>query len=89
MHLLAYICLKPTYIHVSFWYIFQSCESILAFSSGSISPNQRNRMSDKEVLKSRGVLQSHTANISEVLLQRAEEIFSALKESTVSVVCMN
>jgi len=45
-------------------------------------------MSDKEVLKSHEVLQSHTTKKPEVLLQRAEEIFPALKENMVSVVCM-
>ena len=44
-------------------------------------------MSD-EVLKSQEVLQSPTRKMPKVLLQKAEEIFSALKESMVSVVCM-
>jgi hypothetical protein len=42
-------------------------------------------MSD-EVLKSPEVLQSSTTKMPKILLQRAEEIFPTLKESTVSVV---
>jgi hypothetical protein len=71
-----------------FGYIFQSCESILAFSSGSISPNPRTIMSDKYVLKSHEVLPFHKTEMPKLVLQRAEEIFPALKETMVSVVCM-
>jgi hypothetical protein len=45
-------------------------------------------MSDEEVLKSHEVLRYHTTMMPKVVLQRAEEIFPALKESMVSVVCM-
>jgi len=45
-------------------------------------------MTDKDVLKSHEVQWSHTTKMPEILLQRAQEIFPALKESMVSVVCM-
>jgi hypothetical protein len=45
-------------------------------------------MSDKDVLKSHEVLSSHKTEMPKLVLQRAEEIFPALKESMVSVVCM-
>jgi hypothetical protein len=44
-------------------------------------------MSDK-VLKSQEVPQSSTTKAPKILLQRAEEIFPALDDSTVSAVCM-
>ena len=70
-----------------FVYIFQICDGILAFLWGIFSPNPRTIMSDK-VLLSPEVPQSSTTKMSKILLQRAEEIFPALKASTVSVVCM-
>jgi hypothetical protein len=45
-------------------------------------------MSDEEVLNSHEVLRSHTTTMPKIVLQRAEEIFPALKKSMVSVVCM-
>jgi len=45
-------------------------------------------MSDKELLKSHNVPQPGTAKIPKIMLQRAEEIFPALKANRVSVVCM-
>jgi hypothetical protein len=44
-------------------------------------------MSDKEVVKSHEVLHSQTTKIPRIMLQRAEKMFPALKEGTVSVVC--
>jgi hypothetical protein len=41
-----------------------------------------------EVVKSLEVLQSSTTKMPKILLQRAEEIYPALKKSMVSVVCM-
>jgi hypothetical protein len=45
-------------------------------------------MCDKEVFKSHEVPLSHTTKMPKILLQRAEELFPALKENTVSAVCM-
>jgi hypothetical protein len=45
-------------------------------------------MCDKEVVKLRESPQSFTTGIPKVLLQRAEEIFPALKENMVSVLCL-
>jgi len=44
-------------------------------------------MCDKEVVKLHKSLQSHTTGMPKVLVQRAEEIFPALKENMVSVLC--
>ena len=45
-------------------------------------------MCDKEFVKLDESLQSRTAGMPKVLVQRAEEIFPALKENMVSVLCM-
>jgi hypothetical protein len=45
-------------------------------------------MSGKKVVKSHDVLHSQTTKIPKIILQRAEKIFTALKEGKVSVVCM-
>jgi hypothetical protein len=45
-------------------------------------------MSDKEVVMSHNVPQSQTTKIPKIILAKAEEMFPALKESTVSVVCV-
>jgi hypothetical protein len=41
-----------------------------------------------DLLRYIGVFTKKMPKIAKILLQRAEEIFPALKESTVSVVCM-
>jgi hypothetical protein len=51
-------------------------------------PTKKTIMCDKEVVKLRGSPQSFTTGMPKVLLQRAEEIFPALKENMVSVLCM-
>jgi hypothetical protein len=45
-------------------------------------------MGDREVSILHEVLQSHKTKKPKIVLQRAEEIFSALKESVVSILCM-
>jgi hypothetical protein len=45
-------------------------------------------MGDEEVLNLHEIQGSHNTKMPKILLQRAEEIFPALKESMVSVVCM-
>jgi hypothetical protein len=45
-------------------------------------------MGDREVSILRGVLLSHKTKEPKIVPQRSEEIFSALKESVVSGVCM-
>jgi hypothetical protein len=50
--------------------------------------HQQTIVSDRKVLKLHDVPQSHTTKMPKVLLQRAEEIFPALKEDMISVVCM-
>jgi hypothetical protein len=69
-----------------FGYILQSCESVLGFLQGTVLPNTHTMMRDKAV--SHKVPQSPTTRIPKVMVQRAEEMFPALKEGTVSVVCM-
>jgi hypothetical protein len=45
-------------------------------------------MGDEEVLNLRQIQGSHKTKMPKILLQKAEEIFPALKESMVSVVHM-
>ena len=45
-------------------------------------------MCDKEVVQLPEILQSLTTGMPKVLVQRAEEIFPALKKNMVSVFCM-
>jgi len=45
-------------------------------------------MCDKKVVKVDGSLQALTKGMPKVLVQRAEEIFPALKDNMVSVLCM-
>jgi hypothetical protein len=67
-------------------YILQSCESVLEFLQGTVSPNLRIIMTDNAM--SHTVPQSQATKMPVVMLQRAEQMFPALKEGTVSVVCM-
>jgi len=50
--------------------------------------NQQNRMCDKIVVNVQENLQALAKRIPKILVQRAEEIFPALKKNVVSVLCM-
>ena len=51
-------------------------------------PNQQSRMCNKEAVNLRENLQSLAPRMLKVPVQRAEEIFPALKKNMVSVLCM-
>jgi hypothetical protein len=83
-HSLLYIGNQLTFMF-AFGYILQSCDSVLEILGGIISSNRRTTMTDKEVPHT--VPRSQTTKMPVIMLHRAEEMFPALKEGTVSVVC--
>ena len=65
-----------------------SCEIISASVETIFLPNQQSRMCDKEAVNLRENLQFLAPRMLKVPVQRAEEIFPALKKNMVSVLCM-
>ena len=68
--------------------VFQSWEIISASVETIFLPNQQSRMCDNEAVKLHKNLQSLAPRMRKVLVQRAEEVFPALKKNMVSVLCM-
>jgi hypothetical protein len=67
----------------------QNCEAIsLAFMLPTSTHNSQPVMCDERLSRLREIVHSIVTRVPVVIVQRAEEIYPALKESMVSVLCL-